>query len=216
MLLVATSTSAFYYEPSVIKGDSENLSKTVSSISVYTPLINENTEVFNKINSIAYINKPEIVDTKTREQIDKEKEESVKIAKTNIIIAKRNVVVRERSYTETEDVATEIQPEPKEGNSYYYGYCTWYVANRRSDVPNNWGNAKSWLNSAQSAGWPTGAEPQSGAIVVTKESWAGHVGYVESVNENTFTISEMNYNGWGRTNSRTIDKNSSIIKGFIY
>lgn len=100
-------------------------------------------------------------------------------------------------------------------NAYPYGYCTYYVATRRA-VPGSWGNAGQWLTSAQRAGYPTGSTPVPGAIVVTRESIWGHVAYVESVNGNRITISEMNARGWGRTSSREIDAGDRVVKGFIY
>ena len=78
------------------------------------------------------------------------------------------------------------------GNTYYWGQCTWYVASRRY-VPNNWGNAISWYYNAQASGFGTGSAPRAGAI-----GWErmNHVVYVESVNgDGTVTISEMNYGG---------------------
>jgi len=78
------------------------------------------------------------------------------------------------------------------GNSYYWGQCTWYVASKRP-VPNNWGNAISWYYNAQRAGYSTGASAQAGAIGWERNN---HVVYVESVNgDGTVTISEMNYGG---------------------
>lgn len=100
-------------------------------------------------------------------------------------------------------------------NSYPYGYCTYYVATRRA-VPTQWGNAKSWLNSASRSGYGTGSSPAAGAIVVTSESWWGHVAYVEDVSDGYITISEMNYNGWGVTNRRTLPANGGVIRGYIY
>jgi surface antigen len=78
------------------------------------------------------------------------------------------------------------------GNTYYWGQCTWYVASKRY-VPNNWGNAISWYYNAQASGYATGSAPAVGAI-----GWErmNHVVYVESVNgDGTVTISEMNYGG---------------------
>ncbi len=77
-------------------------------------------------------------------------------------------------------------------NTYTRGQCTWYVASRRQ-VPNNWGNAYTWLFRARAAGYATGSEPRAGAI-----GWerGNHVVYVESVNANgTVNISEMNWGG---------------------
>lgn len=100
-------------------------------------------------------------------------------------------------------------------NSYPYGWCTYYVASRRN-VPSQWGNAGSWLYSASASGYATGSAPQAGAIIVTGESGYGHVGIVESASGGSVTISEMNYNGWGVTSSRTISTGSPVIKGYIY
>ncbi|TSC94302.1 MAG: CHAP domain protein [Candidatus Berkelbacteria bacterium Athens1014_28] len=103
----------------------------------------------------------------------------------------------------------------RKNNGYPYGWCTYYVATRRA-VPTGFGNGGAWLSSAKRFGWSTGSTPVSGAIVVTRESWLGHVGYVESVSGNSFTISEMNYKGWGVTSSRTMSVGDGVIKGFIY
>jgi surface antigen len=101
-------------------------------------------------------------------------------------------------------------------NSYPYGYCTYYVATRRA-VPSNMGNAKNWLYSASQNDMKTGSSPAVGAIVVTTESkWWGHVAYVEDVSDGYITISEMNYNGWGVTNRRTLPANGGVVRGYIY
>jgi len=100
------------------------------------------------------------------------------------------------------------------GHRFPYGYCTWYVAQRRY-VP--WGgNAISWLSNARSSGKATGSAPRPGAIMVSGESRWGHVALVESVSGNSFTISEMNYAGFGKKSTRTISTGSRIAKGFIY
>ena len=100
------------------------------------------------------------------------------------------------------------------GHSFPYGYCTWYVAKKRY-IP--WGgNAGTWLYHAKSAGYQTGKVPRVGAIMVSSESWWGHVAIVESVSSGSFTISEMNYRGWAKTSRRTIPTSSRVIKGFIY
>jgi surface antigen len=100
------------------------------------------------------------------------------------------------------------------GHSFPYGYCTWYVASRRY-VP--WGgNAGTWLYHAKAAGYSTGKTPRVGSIMVSSESWWGHVGIVESVSGSSFTISEMNYAGFAKKNTRSIPTGSRIVKGFIY
>jgi surface antigen len=101
------------------------------------------------------------------------------------------------------------------GHSFPYGYCTWYVAQKRF-VP--WsGNAGAWLFNAKMMGYKTGRTPQAGAIMVTTENkYYGHVALVEKVSGDTITISEMNYTGWGKTSHRTLSASSRAIKGFIY
>ena len=96
------------------------------------------------------------------------------------------------------------------GNTYTPGYCTWYVKNKRPDIPNMWGNASEWLRNAQRQNWPTGSSPAQGAV-----GWnSGHVVYVESVNgDGTVTISEMNWNGPWSTNTRTVSSSAFM---YIY
>jgi len=99
-------------------------------------------------------------------------------------------------------------------NHFPWGWCTWYVASRRY-VP--WsGDAHDWYYNAQAYGRPVGKTPVAGAIMVTWESGWGHVAYVESVNGGTFTVSEMNYAGWGRISSRTLTTSQVPLIGFIY
>lgn len=99
--------------------------------------------------------------------------------------------------------------------SFPFGYCTYYAAQRRF-VP--WsGNAITWLSGARSFNYATGAIPQPGAIIVTNEGGrTGHVGYVESINGDQITISEMNYRGFGIISSRTISAAYGRILGYIY
>jgi len=96
------------------------------------------------------------------------------------------------------------------GNTYYYGYCTYYAKSRRPDLPNNLGNADTWVARAAAQGLATGSTPRVGAI----GQQGMHVVYVESVNSNgTVTISEMNFNGWGVVSSRTVPAGSFM---YIY
>ncbi len=85
-------------------------------------------------------------------------------------------------------------------NGYDYGFCTWYVANRRAQigrpVPANLGNANTWAVVAASIGMATGSAPQVGAAAVKHSGAPGHVGIVESVNaDGSFWMSEMNSYG---------------------
>lgn len=104
--------------------------------------------------------------------------------------------------------------DPSDGHKFPYGYCTWYVAQKKY-VP--WsGNAGTWLYKAKSSGYATGRAPKVGSIMVTSESWWGHVAIVESVSGNSFTVSEMNYKGFAKKSYRTVNVGNRVIKGFIY
>lgn len=91
------------------------------------------------------------------------------------------------------------------GNTYDYGYCTWYVKNRRGNsLPNTLGNANTWFARAQAAGMATGYAPRAGAVGTTTRGALGHVIYVEAVNgDGTIQISEMNAPTFGVTTYRT-------------
>ena len=100
-------------------------------------------------------------------------------------------------------------------NGFPWGYCTWYVATRRGDV--TWrGNAGQWLRNAQAQGRATGRVPAVGSIMVTNESWWGHVAVVTGVQGNTVYVDEMNYRGYGIESSRAVSNSSGVIKGYIY
>jgi len=109
----------------------------------------------------------------------------------------------------------ELEGKAGSGHRFPYGYCTWYVAQKRY-VP--WsGNAGTWLFNARSMGYRTGKSPARGAIIVTTENrYYGHVALVESVSGDSITVSEMNYKGWGKVNRRVIPVASRAIKGYIY
>jgi surface antigen len=100
------------------------------------------------------------------------------------------------------------------GHLFPWGYCTWYVASK-VHVP--WGgNAKNWLANAQAYGAIISKQAAVGSIVVTTDnSRYGHVALVESVTDEGFTISEMNYKKFGAVNTRFIPHGSKIVRGFI-
>lgn len=150
-------------------------------------------------------------------QLNQKKEDERAAAEAKRLAeARRTVVTRSNATTRTTTSTSGASLSSYNGNnSYPYGWCTYYAASRRN-VPGQWGNAGQWLGSAQSAGYATGSYPQPGAIMVSSESWAGHVAYVESVDGDSFTISEMNYQGWGVVSRRTINVGAGFVKGFIY
>jgi surface antigen len=116
-------------------------------------------------------------------------------------------------------------------NGYDYGYCTWYVANKRlaagAPMPTNLGNAATWAVRAAAYGLATGRRPQVGAAVVTSTSGAGHVAYVERINDDgTIWVSEMNSHGqvsidntapaggWGRVDLKLLSNPSAY--SYVY
>jgi len=88
------------------------------------------------------------------------------------------------------------------GNGYVAGYCTWYVKNRRPDLPNNLGNASSWVSRASAQGISTGSSPAVGAV----GQRGNHVVYVESINgDGTINISDMNHRALYEITNRTVN-----------
>lgn len=153
-----------------------------------------------------YLDKPVLTNTQSREEIENKKaqeEYERKLAQYN---NNRNTYIRNQSTNRYDS----------SGNNYYYGYCTWYAKSKRPDLPNQLGNGGAWYYNAQRAGLETGDTPNEGAVIVTRESGWGHVGYVESVDGDKVTISEMNFNGWGQVNNRTLSIDDPVIKGFVY
>ncbi|EKD55976.1 MAG: LysM protein [uncultured bacterium] len=193
-VLATDAPQTNYSDPEIITGNTESFKQILINIDEFTDLINEkNNQIFNE--EVQFIEKPVINKTIVSTQL----------------IKKNNRAVLSR-----EQIRTQNNNTPRQFNGYLYGFCTWYVANIRTDIANNWGNAKYWFRSAKRDGFNTGYHAQVGAIVTTNESWAGHVAYVDSVSDNTITVTEMNKVGWNRISKRVIDKKSSIIQGYIY
>jgi LysM repeat protein len=108
-----------------------------------------------------------------------------------------------------------LGPYPATG--FPSGWCTWYVATKRNVT---WrGDAGYWYYNASAQGYPVGPTPKVGSIMVTWESWAGHVAYVESINpDGSWVVSEMNWIAFNVINERTIKPGQlgSRLVGFIY
>jgi len=97
------------------------------------------------------------------------------------------------------------------------GWCTYLPATKRKVTWN--GNAGYWYANAKAQGYEVGPTPKVGAIMVTWESYLGHVAYVETVNpDGSWTVSEMNYVGFNVIDLRTIKPGQlgTRLVGFIY
>ena len=106
---------------------------------------------------------------------------------------------------------------PYVNNGFPVGWCTYYVATWRKVT---WtGDAGFWYQNASAKGYAVGPTPKPGAIMVTWESWAGHVAYVESVNaDGSWVVTEMNWVAFDVIDQRTIKPGQlgSALVGFIY
>ncbi|WP_160268266.1 CHAP domain-containing protein [Bifidobacterium biavatii] len=103
------------------------------------------------------------------------------------------------------------------GSTYAYGQCTWWAAIRRAQigrpVDGFLGNGGEWGANARAKGYSVSGSPSPGdAIsfhpgVLGADGTYGHVGVVESVNEDgSILISEANVRGLGVVTMRTITK----------
>lgn len=84
------------------------------------------------------------------------------------------------------------------GNLYDYHSCTWHAKSMRPDLPNNLGNAYSWVSRAQAQGIPTGYEARAGAV----GQQGNHVVYIISVSGDRVYLSERNYDWNGSYRER--------------
>ncbi|HSX48559.1 MAG TPA: LysM peptidoglycan-binding domain-containing protein [Candidatus Nanoarchaeia archaeon] len=104
------------------------------------------------------------------------------------------------------NLASYIRPYLGGGNSYAYGYCTYYAKSRRPDIGSFWGNAYSWGYSARADGFAVDRNPRPGDVAWTTAGYYGHVAIVEQVSGSGVLVSEMNYygpgGGWNRVSSR--------------
>jgi peptidoglycan DL-endopeptidase LytE len=106
---------------------------------------------------------------------------------------------------------------PYVANGFPVGWCTYYVATKRNVT---WrGDAGFWYQNAAAQGYAVGSTPKVGSIMVTWESWAGHVAYVEAVNpDGSWMVSEMNWVAFDVIDQRTIKPGQlgGRLVGFIY
>ena len=109
-----------------------------------------------------------------------------------------------RSATPTAELnVTEPVWKNKPEHQFFAGYCTWFAARKWKDftgTPVTWsGDGGRWFDNASDEGRPVSDDPKAavkGAIMVwTRRGSAGHVAFVESVNEEGVFITEMNARG---------------------
>lgn len=104
----------------------------------------------------------------------------------------------ERTALAKTPVKTAVNSSQASSGWYDWGWCTYYVSTRRP--VGQWHDARTWPSMARAEGYYVGPNPVVGAI----GQRANHVVYVESVNGDTVTVSEMNYEGFGVVSSRTV------------
>lgn len=89
------------------------------------------------------------------------------------------------------------------GGLYPIGQCTWWVAQKRPDLPyfpGHSGDAKNWFESAKADGWPVGEQPAVGAVAVMQPEQdtagaSGHVAYVVAVEGSQILVSDADFQG---------------------
>lgn len=100
-------------------------------------------------------------------------------------------------------------------SSFPYGYCTYWAASQAGWIDFH-GNANRWPGNAAAVGHSVGKNLAApGAIIVTNESFVGHVAFVTGVKDNKVTFTEMNFKGRGVVSERTLDLSNPKIVTFI-
>jgi surface antigen len=182
----------------------ENLSKIAKTYNLeWKRIFNKNTAIANPDT----ISAGQVVVIPTAEEV---LEDRVIVAPEPVAVVQQvqsSTTRRSRSRRSTPQATApsrQVARGSSAGNTYAPGYCTWYVKSRRPDIPNRMGNASAWVSSARSQGLATGSTPQVGAVAQS----GNHVAYVEAVNGNTVTVSEMNWVGLYVTSTRTTSAGS--------
>lgn len=105
------------------------------------------------------------------------------------------------------------------------GNCTWWAWHKANTVwgvhLGKYGNAGQWLTGAQSEGYPTSTTPSVNTISVNTSLFVdgeilGHLGWVEAVNGNEVTVSEMSCCSTCGSGVKTRTRLISYYDGFIY
>lgn len=108
------------------------------------------------------------------------------------------------------------------GNRYTFGYCTWYVYERRAElgrpIGSFWGDATNWANAGASAGFVVNRTPAVGSIM-QNGGGLGHVAIVENILDNgDIVLSEMNYGGgWNQIHrGRVVSAGQAALYSYIH
>lgn len=143
----------------------------------------------HKLSSPNSINALEVIEIPQKDEVLEDRPLPAIIEPTQMVVS------GDRSSTSV-GASSSYKPSAS-GNLYSYGYCTWYVKNRRPDMPNDLGNADTWYYRYQGS---KGSSPAPGAVAVAKGYM--HVAIVEEVKGDQVLVSEMNYQGWNVISQR--------------
>lgn len=105
-----------------------------------------------------------------------------------------------------------VQRAVKAGNSYSYGYCTWYVATQLN-VPNGWHWAYNWDNAARASGYTVSSVPRVGSVAQTDRYRGGHVAVVTAISGSKVQIRDMNWVGWNKSSVHWVPRSYYV---YIY
>jgi len=90
--------------------------------------------------------------------------------------------------------------------------CTAGVASSKGNIP-SWGNANQWDDNARASGKTVSNVPVVGSVAQSDRGYYGHVGVVTSIQGDSVTILERNYDYRGSIRTHTVPTSSYV---YIY
>ena len=90
--------------------------------------------------------------------------------------------------------------------------CTAGVASSKGNIP-SWGNANQWDDNARASGKTVSSVPVVGSVAQSDRGSYGHVGVVVSIQGDSVTILEKNYDYNGSIRTHTVPTSSYV---YIY
>ena len=90
--------------------------------------------------------------------------------------------------------------------------CTAGVASSKGNIP-SWGNANQWDDNARASGKTVSNVPVVGSVAQSDRGYYGHVGVVVSIQGDSVTILEKNYDYNGSIRTHTVPTSSYV---YIY